>query len=89
MNKKFNLNKNTLSVSRISVKLDWILVFVFWILVFVSIVLFSISIYNSVVKNSRVSSDNPEVKTNIRLNTEQLERVVSEYEKRQQKFDAI
>lgn len=94
-NKKINIkelfakHRNDLAVTKISIKLDWIIIFFLWIIVFVFLILFSIYIYKSTFSDASLSSLDKGIKSSENLNTEKLNRVISEFDKRQNKFNSL
>ncbi len=88
-NKDFLLKRTTdLSISY-SVRMDWVILISSLCLFFVLTILIATNIYYSVVKESKVSNEEETVETTQKINTEQLERVVSEFNNRKEKFESF
>ncbi len=88
-NKDFLLKRTTdLSISY-SVRMDWVILISSLCLFFVATILIATNIYYSVVKESKVSNEEEIVETTQKINTEQLERVVSEFNNRKEKFESF
>lgn len=88
--KKLNLKiRKGLSLSGDSVQLDWILMFVFLTIVFVAMALFSWMIYFLIEKDSFLAESEAPVGNSLRVNTEQLDRVVENLNSRKEKFNNL
>lgn len=88
-NKDFLLKRTTdLSISY-SVRMDWVILIASLCLFFVLTILIATNIYYSVVRESKVSNEEETVETAQKINTEQLERVVSEFNNRKEKFESF
>lgn len=88
--KKINLKiRKGLSLSGDSVQLDWILMFMFLAIVFVVMVLFSWVIYFSIEKDSILTDSEETTENSLRVNTEQLDRVVDNLNSRKEKFNNL
>ncbi|MFA7193606.1 MAG: hypothetical protein WC087_01685 [Candidatus Paceibacterota bacterium] len=88
--KKLNLKiKKGLSLSGDSVQLDWILIFSFLTFVFVVMALFSSMIYFSIEKDSFLDGSEEVVGNSLKVNTEQLDRVVENLNSRKEKFNTL
>lgn len=88
--KKLNLKiRKGLSLSGDSVQLDWILMFVVLTFVFVMMALFSWMIYFSIEKDSFLAESESPVGNSLRVNTEQLDRVVENLNSRKEKFNTL
>lgn len=81
--------QNNLSITKISIKLDWLIIFSLWVIVFLALILFSVYFYKAVFDNSRVASNNTEIKSSVNLDTEKLDRVVSDFNRKQEKFNSL
>lgn len=90
--KVFNLKKHIkkgLAISNISVRFDWVAFLLALTFVFIIMIFFSWGIYSSVLKDSRVSSEEESVVVTQKINTEQLDRVMDNFNKRKEKFDSL
>lgn len=82
-------SKKGLSLIGTSVKTDWIIIFSLVATCFVVGAAASFGIYLSIEKNSVISNEETNVANPLRVNTEQLDRVVENLNDRKEKFDAL
>jgi hypothetical protein len=81
--------KKGLSLSGISIKFDWVFLFLFILFSLILATVISLSIYISIEKKSILSSEEEVLANPLRVNTEQLERVVENLNSRKARFDEL
>lgn len=94
-NSKNNINerkiksKKTISIIGSTVSADWKILISFLFVCLVVVLYFSWTMYKSAVSQSFLSEDQAIQNNSLRVNTEQLDRVMSELNSKKEKFDEL
>jgi p-aminobenzoyl-glutamate transporter AbgT len=92
---KNNINENklkfkkTVSVLGGSVKKDWLFMIFVLVMCLVVTLIFSWNTFRNIQNESFLSDKDVEVKGSLKVNTEQLERVVENLNSKKEQFDAL